>query len=130
MHPYVAKVKRAQKFRYMAMAAGLVWIFFMGWGEFFPPSHESYFQEQRLARKLEECKGQKASQRFDCKSDLLVGKQSSDFMDWTKRVAIVFGPPLLLIWLVTKMAMPKRPPPGGMPRERPVRVPRPDEEEL
>ncbi len=129
MHPYEAKVKRALKFRYLSMAVGVVWIVFMGWSEFYTPGHETYFAEQRFSRQLEDCRGQKAAQRFDCKSDLLVGAQQSKFYDWTIRVVTVFGPPLFLIWLVTKLAMPKRPSPGGLFRERPEPPPRRNQDE-
>jgi hypothetical protein len=128
MHPYKAQIQRALRFRYAAMAVGLVWVVFMGWSEFYIPEHEVYFQQQRFNRQLEECRGAKAAQRFDCKSDLLVGAQASKFYDWTERVVIVFAPPLFLIWLVTKLAMPKRPKPGGLFRERPEPPPRKNED--
>lgn len=112
------------------MAAGLVWVIFMGWSEFYITEADSMLTQQRLAKRLEDCRGQRAAQRFDCKSDLLLGAQQNKFYDWTARVVVVFAPPLFLIWLVTKLAMPKRPPPGGKFRERPEPRPRPDEEDL
>ncbi len=87
------------------------------------------YKRQRFERQLSECRGRKASERFECKSELLTDKQQSDFYDWTLRVIKVFAPPLFLIWLATKLAMPKRPPPGGLFRERPEPPPRKDQDE-
>ncbi|MBF0268220.1 MAG: hypothetical protein HQL44_06480 [Alphaproteobacteria bacterium] len=119
MHPYNAKLRRAQRFRYLAMAAGLIWVLFMGWSEFYVPSHEAYFEQQRYNRKIDECRGERSSQRYDCRESLILSKLRGEFYDWTERFVIVFAPPLLLIWLVTKLAMPKRPPPGGLFRNKP-----------
>ncbi|CAA6605248.1 hypothetical protein MTBLM1_50074 [Rhodospirillaceae bacterium LM-1] len=119
MHPYNAKLRRAQRFRYLAMAAGLIWALFMGWSEFFVPSHEAYFEQQRYSRKIDECRGERSSQRYDCRESLILSKLRGEFYDWTQRFVIVFAPPLLLIWLVTKLATPKRPPPGGLFRQKP-----------
>ncbi|MBF0354706.1 MAG: hypothetical protein HQL43_05670 [Alphaproteobacteria bacterium] len=119
MHPYEKKLRRALRLRLFAMAVGLVWASLMGYSEFIIPSYETYFEQQRFERQLAECRGARASQRYDCKSELLLEKQASEFMAWTKRVVIVFAPPLFLIWLVTKMALPKKPTPGGLHRNRP-----------
>lgn len=134
MHPYEAKMRRLRQLRLLAIVLGLGWASFMGWREYTSPAFvaSEAFSQQRYGQQVKECRGEKTSQRFDCRQELLLERQQNSFYGWTLRVLWVAGPPLVLIWLVTKLATPRRPPPGGAFRERPEpqqkKKPKQDEE--
>lgn len=119
MHPYQVKMRRLRLFQSLAIVAGLSWAGVTGWLEYATPPYEAAFDRQRYERLVKECRGERMSQRFDCRAELLLSRQQNDFYDWTLRVLWVAGPPLFLLWLTTKLATPKRPSPGGVFKEKP-----------
>lgn len=56
--------------------------------------------EQRFEQRLNDCEGRFAD-RYECRSNLMRERSWNTAFLWTKRLGIVFGPPLILAFVFT-----------------------------
>ncbi|MEE8275212.1 MAG: hypothetical protein V3R88_11140 [Alphaproteobacteria bacterium] len=84
------RMSRSQRIKWLAIAAGAVWILAAGSQQFsFSSSHKGYPWVRSG------CKGT-FSQRYSCSQSNMLARDRQTFVRGLGKVAIVFGPPLLL----------------------------------
>lgn len=81
--------------KWSMIVGSVLWIAIAGsfhWEAFIGP--QSY-EKSSVSDKIDNCEGS-FKQRYECKSSLIINDSRETFMDWTWRLAVVFGPPLAL----------------------------------
>ncbi|MGE5148043.1 MAG: hypothetical protein ACM3N5_14915 [Candidatus Eiseniibacteriota bacterium] len=89
-----------------ALAVALLWTVAAGWGELSKAELPDNFRSAAYKRQAEKCEGSFES-RYECKSHIIINNDSSTFNDWVLRLAIVFGPSIL-IWVLYSRVQDRR----------------------
>lgn len=100
----MAKTRQTSVLKWLAIAAGAIWILGTGWLQitsFGSPSHVP--TSPHLSSVAEKCRegysNRTFSERYECTSRLTLSYNRMIFAEGLKRVMIVFAPPLLLLAL-------------------------------
>ena len=78
--------------------AGVIWIFVVGFDQFFGGSTFDYantVREEQLQRTLASCRGT-FKERYNCKSSILLAEGRNSLNYWSKKYAISFARPIFL----------------------------------
>lgn len=86
--------------RTLAVIFGLAWAGLFGYAEFFIADFEAGTRSPEVWRKMETCSGS-FQERYDCRSAILLADQRSSVLVLFKKSLIVFGPPIMLGFLVS-----------------------------
>ena len=99
-------MSRSKYAKWAVVATGAIWLLAVGWSQFvnFDTSYRyksqyyvSSAQDSNVERKLvkRNCWGS-FSRRYECRSSIRLANQRQVFAVWSKKMMIVFGPPLVL----------------------------------
>ena len=89
--------------RFWMIALCVAWIGAVGWSEFVVRGDLLAIRGVALRSGASSCSGSFSS-RYACRSSLLINSENTIFLSWGKRVAVVFVPPLALLYLFGKYA--------------------------
>jgi hypothetical protein len=98
-----------------SILVGLAWFGIVGWSELIEQDPLTSYREAMIQSKINDCYGD-LSQRYDCKSSIMLKVQRDKFMLWMGKLLYVFGP-LVLLRILYNLAYsrmgPKKPPRKG-----------------
>ncbi|MCZ6861168.1 MAG: hypothetical protein O7I42_12995 [Alphaproteobacteria bacterium] len=89
--------------RFWIIALCVAWVGVAGWREFV--SHGDLFDIRGTATRSggSSCSGS-FSNRYECRSSRIISIDNAIFVSWAKRIAVVFVPPMALLYLFGKYA--------------------------
>ncbi|HVI49863.1 MAG TPA: hypothetical protein VM661_01490 [Candidatus Sulfotelmatobacter sp.] len=114
---------------WVATAVCALWMGVTVYSQFFDVDPNQYgFRSPEIEQKMKNCSGS-FEQRYKCKEALIIEKGHDSFLIWISKMALVFGPPAILLALV-RVAVRQRenddidtfnPPPPASIKKRKVR---------
>jgi len=77
-----------------------LWMGVTVYSQFFDVDPSQYgFRSPELEQKMKNCSGS-FEQRYKCKEALIIEKNNDSFLIWISKMALVFGPPAIVLALV------------------------------
>ncbi|MHA1537372.1 MAG: hypothetical protein ACTSUD_07440 [Alphaproteobacteria bacterium] len=89
--------------RFWIIVLCVAWIGLVGWREFVIRGDLLEIRGAALRAGAVACKGSFSS-RYDCRSSRLLNSENAIFFSWGSRIAVVFVPPMALLYLLGKYA--------------------------
>jgi len=87
--------------RFWVIVLGVLWVVGVGWREFVARGEAGAYRS--AYDRTPACTGS-FRRRYECRSARIIGAENALFFSWGKRIAVVFLPPLALIYLFGKYA--------------------------
>lgn len=85
---------------WVATAVCALWMGVTVYSQFFDVDPNQYgFRSPEIEQKMKNCAGS-FEQRYKCKEALIIEKGHDSFLIWISKMALVFGPPAILLALV------------------------------
>jgi len=92
---------------WVAMTVCALWMTVTVYSQFFDVDPNQYgFRSPEIEQKMKNCSGS-FEQRYKCKEALIIEKGHDSFLIWISKMALIFGPPSVLLGLV-RIAIKKR----------------------